>query len=140
MPPTTEVTWKEIHRLTDEDTRIAVIISKSTHFPFPRYSCRVGTYFNKANGEGIEPVMRLFFNPRVYEQSKAKAVLGDEFDRVCVLLQQAQEWIQVDAHYEANRVLDERIAKDEKRANYGKPEYSKTGKTAREREKRKAVG
>lgn len=130
------LTWTEVQTYRDEGSKIQVVISKSDHYPFPRYSIRVGTEWPfHQNGQYT---VRLFFNPRVHDQAKGQALMGDEFERLEVLLDQAKEWIQIDAAYVANQVLDARIARDEMQANRGKPVTPVTGKTERNRQKGKA--
>jgi hypothetical protein len=116
--------WTVIHSISDSSSAIAVVISQSDD-KRPRYSIKVCKRRAEETQHGTEEHF-LQFIPLFTEGLKIRSVSTVIFNLLCT----AERWIE-------ELILNTRIEKDEAQAEHGKPITRKTGKTERERDKKK---
>lgn len=131
--PRPPVTRKAVLRLTDPDAPGVVVVVVATDQALPSYSIRIGQPL-----EGDVPPLP-FFNVRVEGQRTGSAYLDQSIDRLFVMLDKAREFIATDAAEKAMLFVDQRREKEVTNMNWGKPQTRKTGKTERERAKKKGT-
>lgn len=113
---------------TFERDGIAVLVEKQEGFR-PRYSVKIG---RKRDGK-FAP-----FLP-VRLEAQGKVTIHRVHETVKNLLTEAEDWIHNEAQLHENDILESKIANEMKGANHGKPKVRVTGKTQRNRDKRKSA-
>lgn len=104
---------------------LVVQVSKSDHYPFPRY--RVSLGFKSEDG-----FVHRNISIRVDGQTSLRPVLDATLKSSVSLLQKAEEWIAEDSARESNLYIEEREQKDRKDAGLLKPQVV-TGKTSKKK-------
>ena len=123
--PQQKMKWAEVKRFVDDD--LAVVIESSGGFR-PRYSKRLASI--RKDGK-LSPFIQVRTEGSAYQ-----AKMVPFADREAALLRQAEEWLGMEIASRVDDSLDQRIAKDTARANFGRPQTRQTGKTARNKAKR----
>jgi hypothetical protein len=95
----------------------------------PRYRVRLGAL----RGEDFLPTIL------VRLEGQGKVQIHRVQDTVSALLTEAEDWVHNEAQHRENQILEERIVKETKQVNFGKPVARVTGKTQKNRDKRKVA-
>ena len=135
-----KIVWTEakVFEIGTANGLVLLIVSKSSHYPFPRYSCKIGTELRLVK-DGEDTRFLPFFNPRIDGQKMCQPVIDGTLSGLIGLLNEAEEWIHQDAHRIADEVQTDRERRDRTAADRDRPETRVTGKTERKRQAKKAA-
>jgi hypothetical protein len=132
-----KIVFTTIKDFTDKESGITVRLKRSNHYPRPQYSSEVGR-LQDSNRDGTTEKRLVPFLPiRIHThlgQVVSVTNVGGVIDKLYL---EADEYVTQEAQLTENQILDNQITRDEKWANRGKPTARVTGKTERERNKRK---
>lgn len=96
----------------------------------PRYRLRLGALNER--DEFISSILM-----RLSGEGRGKVEIKRVHETLASLVVEAQDWVHNEAQYHEDQVMDQRITRELKQAYQGKPNVRMTGKTQRNREKRK---
>lgn len=124
-------TWVIVQEI--KEGTLLLEIEKSDHWPFPRFRIRLGFPFEMEGRRRLGAIQ-----PRIDGYKLAAVTMdGSIFDAI-TLLNQAREWILAEAGKIAAEHNDHITTRDHAPGQVS--EHRRTGKTARDREKRKNRG
>lgn len=129
--------YTTIKDFTDEETKVTIRLQRSSDYPRPRYSVSVGRLMDSNRDGATEQRLVPFLPIRVHTHLAKVQNVTDFGSVVDTLYRQVQEYVHNEAQLTEDQLLDSQITRDEKWANRGKPTAKVTGKTERERNKRK---
>ncbi len=131
--------YTTIKDFTDDETKVTVRLQRSNDYPRPRYSFQIGRLqeTNRGGAPGVEARLVPFLNVRIQTHLGKIQNMSAYSARVENLLLQAEEYVHNEAQLTEDQILDTQISRDEKYVNRGKPQTKVTGKTQRERDKRR---
>jgi hypothetical protein len=132
--------YTTIKDFTDPESKVTVRLQRSSDYPRPRYSVSVGRLQDSTRDGATEQRLVPFLPVRVQTHLAKVQTLTAFSSIVGQLLNEAEEYIHNEAQLTEDQILESQINKDEKWANRGKPQAKHTGKTERERNKRKNTG
>jgi len=138
-----QTVWTLTHTCKDTVTGYAVEISTApARGNELQYSFRIGRLV-KQQGTGQAPGPEKFIpHIRAHKDRSSMVHVGLETPFVTILttlLEEAEEWITSDMAARHDEDIEARIVKETKQAGFGQKETKRTGKTERNRNKRKGA-
>lgn len=132
------VNFEPVHKLTDNNLVVEVYRASADRGP-PIYSVRIGKEITKKNERGesetfIAPHIRVYQDRACITQAQLEAPFAD---KLSVMLRQAEDWIVADMAEHHEYYLARRREYEQDMEARGKLKTRHTGKTERDREKRR---
>lgn len=123
-----KINWNDVKTFHDETTGFAVVVEKSDAF-HPRYNLKLGRMHDGRLRWGLRPI--------VDTQNGTVKLSPLPMDVMQRLVAQAEWYVQEETQKHEDEFQARRREREEKQINRGKQETRHTGKTQRERDKRR---
>lgn len=128
--------WKVLRDFTDEMSRISVRVTAQENHRI-RFSVKIGRLVDQpdSNVQAFIP-----FIPVYLDIDQGKVTRRDQIEQTIErLMLEAFDFIHVTAQDREDSILEQRISREQRDANRGKPPARVTGKTAREKAKQRSA-